>query len=80
MERERLPRFKIGDLVRCWYTFYYYQYYQYDDFDDSPVYGIVIDIDYAEYDEEIFDDIIYVVFCMDGIYRFFVEEEVYRIS
>ena len=79
-KKSRQPRYKIGDLVRCWYTFYFYQYYKYDDLEDEPVYGIVIDIDYAEYDEELFDDIIYVVFCMDGIYRFFVEEEVYKVS
>jgi len=60
------------------HQFYYSAYY--DDYEHHPRYGIIVEVDYAHYDSEWFYDIIYVVFCTDGEYRFFTEEEVYKIA
>ena len=71
----------MGDFVKCWYTWYqYYHYYLESDEHDKPVYGVIVEVDYAHYDDEWFHDIIYVVFCTDGMYRFFVQEEVFKLS
>ena len=76
-----VPRYAVGDFVKCWYTWYqYYHYYLEHEDDDKPVYGVIVDVDYAQYEEDWFHDIIYVVFCTDGIYRFFVQEEVWKIA
>ena len=82
MDHEQpVPRYKVGDFVRCWYTLYQYYHYYLEDLDDhDPVYGIIIEVDYAQYDDDWAHDIIYVVFCTDGIYRFFVEEEVWKMA
>ena len=75
------PRYAVGDFVKCWYTWYqYYHYYLESDEHDKPVYGVIVEVDYAHYDDEWFHDIIYVVFCTDGMYRFFVQEEVFKLS
>ena len=77
---EPIPRYAVGDLVRCRYTFYQFYYPQYiDEFDDPPYYGIVVDVDVAQY-EDWPGESIYVVYCVDGSYRFFVEEELAKIS
>ena len=76
------PRFVVGDLVRCWYTLYQHYYYHLNNWEDDeqPVYGVIIDIEYAQYDDGWDYDVIYVVYCLDGVYRFFVEEELWKIA
>jgi heat shock protein HspQ len=74
-------RYAIGDFVRCRYTFYQFYYPHYaEDFDDEPpYYGIVVDVDVAQY-EDWPGEVVYVVFCTDRMYRFFVEEELTKLS
>jgi len=75
------PRYQVGDFVKCWYTLYqYYYYYMDEEEDNQPVYGIIVEVDYAKYESDWFTDILYVVFCTDGMYRFFVEQEVWKIA
>jgi hypothetical protein len=78
------PRYQVGDLVKCWYYFYqyfYYPTYHNDDDDYTPFHGVIVDIDYAEYAHDYDDniEILYIVFCTDGSYRFFTEDEVFKI-
>ncbi len=75
-------KYKIGNLVSCRYTFYQYYYVWYDDEEPETTYGIIVDIDYAVWSEKIYadTDILYVVFCLDGVYRFFVEEELVLLA
>tara|TARA_R110002020_G_scaffold256852_1_gene470518 strand:- start:2313 stop:2567 length:255 start_codon:yes stop_codon:yes gene_type:complete len=77
-----IPRYKIGDLVRCMYDLYQYFYavYSDDEYENTPIYGIIVDVDYAMYSEIFGYDVLYVVLCMDGIYRFFTEDEIYQIE
>jgi len=79
-EYEPAARYAVGDLVRCRYTFYpfYYPYYE-DDFDEPPYYGIIVEVDIAEWNEWP-AEYIYVVYCTDHSYRFFVEEELFKLS
>lgn len=73
-------RFTVGDLVRCRYTLYQFYYPNYsDDYDEAPYHGVVVDVDLAEY-EDWPGEVIYVVYCTDGAYRFFVEEELKKLS
>tara|TARA_B100000212_G_scaffold337070_1_gene311346 strand:+ start:896 stop:1159 length:264 start_codon:yes stop_codon:yes gene_type:complete len=80
------PRYKVGDLVRCLHVYYNYHYYygwKYDQESESDeyFYGIVIDVDYACWDgyEDDFE-IIYIIYCTDGVKRFFSEDEVQKLS
>ena len=78
-------RFKIGDLVRCWYFYYnynhYYGYYPHGQVDDEvTLYGVVVEIDYAYWDDQGDHETIYVVYCTDGVRRFFAENEMDKIS
>ncbi len=77
------PRYQVGDFVRCWYYYYqyfYYPMYPYDEEDEAmPFHGVIVDIDYAEYDSEYNIEIIYIIYCTDGSYRFFTEDEVLKI-
>jgi len=78
----RIPkaRYSVGDLVRCRYTFYQFYYPQHEDeFDEPPYFGIVVEVDYAQY-EDWPGETIYVVYCTDRSYRFFVEEELVKLS
>ena len=80
-ENQPAPRFKVGDFVQCWYTLYQYYYYYLEEHDENqPVHGIIVEVDYVNFDDEWLADIIYVVFCTDGVYRFFVEEEIRKIA
>lgn len=74
-------RFAIGDFVHCRYTYYqfYYPFYDDDDYYDDSHYGIVVEVDFAKFDEWPGENI-YVVFCTDRIYRFFAEEELTKLS
>ncbi len=80
-----IPRYKLGDFVRCvhiYYNYYYYYSYHSDEPSEGDFYhGIILDIDYACWDgyEEDYE-IIYVVYCTDGTKRFFSEDEVDKLS
>jgi len=74
------PQYKVGDFVRCSYSFYQYYYYYYDEDSSVSIHGIVVDIEYAQYEGGWEPDIIYIVYCTDGVYRFFVEEEIRKLS
>jgi hypothetical protein len=79
------PRYKLGDFVRCAHVYYNYHYYfslNYSEPDDEDYYhGIILDIDYACWDgyEEDYE-VLYIVYCTDGIKRFFSEDEVSRLA
>tara|TARA_B100000530_G_C15695887_1_gene384044 strand:- start:150 stop:386 length:237 start_codon:yes stop_codon:yes gene_type:complete len=70
------PKYKIGDFVRCTYDLIDFYFYLYEDNDYSyfKYYGIIIDVAYEEtwYDMEA----VYKVYCMDGCFRFFLEDEI----
>ena len=72
-------RFGVGDLVQCRYTYYQFYYPYYGDHEEEIYYGIVVEVDYAKFDEWPGENI-YVVFCTDRIYRFFAEEELVKLS
>ena len=69
------PKYKIGDFVRCNYAFYDF-YYLYTEIGYSylPHYGIIADL---AWDEDWFRvETVYKIYCMDGEYRFFLEDEI----
>jgi|TARA_R110000787_G_scaffold175296_1_gene287792 hypothetical protein len=73
-------RFAIGDLVRCQYVLYQFYYPNYSDEDEeSFYYGIIVNVDVAEY-EDWTKEVTYLVYCTDGPCRFFVEEELAKLS
>ena len=74
------PRYSVGDLVRCSYEFYQYYYSVWDLETAAPHYGVIVEIDFATYNEIFGYEILYVVLCLDGSQRFFTEEEIYKIS
>tara|TARA_Y100000593_G_C4241710_1_gene302480 strand:+ start:749 stop:985 length:237 start_codon:yes stop_codon:yes gene_type:complete len=69
------PLYKIGDFVRCKYDFYDFYTYLYgeDEYVHLPFYGIIVDLAWDDgwYDMEV----VYKVYCMDGVERFFLEDE-----
>jgi hypothetical protein len=71
-------QYEIGQLVKCGYDTY--EFFKYIFPDDPPVpatyYGIVIT---AEHESYFFGGIIYEVYCIDGNYRYFLEEELESI-
>ena len=76
----KLPRYAVGDLVSAVYDMYYhYMSPFYEDAHRDPFIGIVVEIDYAMYSEIFGYEIIYLVLCMDGIQRYFAEEEIMKI-
>ena len=73
-------RYAVGDLVQCRYAFYqFYLPYCEDDLDEPPYYGVIVEIERAEHEEWPAEQI-YVVYCTDNSYRFFVQEEVLKLS
>ena len=68
------PRYKIGDFVRCGYDVYDFYFYVYEEYPYFRHYGIIIDLtdDEGWYDMEA----VYKVYCMDGLFRFFLEDEI----
>ncbi len=70
------PRHKIGDFVVCKYHFYDFYNYIYDDDDYyfMHYYGIIVDMAW----ETNWDDLetVYKVYCLDGEFRFFLEDEI----
>ena len=80
-----VPRYALGDFVRCVHVYYnYHYYYGYHNEDHEPhnyYYGIIVDIDYASWGNyEIEHETLYIVHCTDGVRRFFTEDEVYKLS
>jgi len=80
------PKYKVGDFVSCVHLYYNYHYYYGHAHYDQPevhdfYHGMIVDIDYAcwnGYEEEM--EIIYIIYCTDGIRRFFSEEEITKLS
>jgi len=70
------PKYKIGTFVRCNYDFAWFYAYVYgdDEYIHLPYYGIIVDLAWDDgwYDMEV----VYKVYCMDGVYRFFLEDEI----
>jgi hypothetical protein len=71
------PRHKIGDFVKCSYSLIDFHFYLYGDEDSMPYfkyYGIVMDHTYDGWWDEM--EPVYKIYCMDGICRFFLEDEI----
>jgi hypothetical protein len=78
MTLEIPPRYKIGDLVKGYYDVVEY-YYWYDDTNDYMVSthtGVVVEVDY---EIEYFEDYVYTILCLDGVKRFFIENELVKL-
>ena len=72
---EHVPLFKKGSFVKCSYQHFDYYSYMYgeDDWPYFKYYGIVVGY---EWDESWYElEMVYKVYCMDGNYRFFLEDE-----
>jgi hypothetical protein len=72
---EAPPKYKIGDFVKCSYDFFdFYSYLYGEEHPYFPLYGIITDL---AWDETWFEmETVYKVYCMDGHYRFFLEDEI----
>ena len=72
------PKYKIGDFVRCGYDLMDFYTYIYENDEDDYLYfrfyGIVVDVAWEE--TWLFYETVYKVYCIDGLYRFFLEDEV----
>jgi hypothetical protein len=72
--------FEVGDLVACRYDLHHFFYCVFGPDDHAPIpvfYGIVVA---REEGTPYFDEYIYEIYCTDGTYRYFLEDEVYTIS
>jgi len=78
--QERTPSFKIGDLVVGAYDFMEYLYFKSlypDDVPEPPTYvGVVTNADFQPY---YFGEWIYAVLCVDGLTRYFLEDEIAKL-
>ena len=76
------PRFKVGELVRCWYDFlpYYGNItpFGYEEEAVAATHGLIVEVEYAMFSEVYGYEILYVVLGLDGKCRYFAEEEVRR--
>jgi hypothetical protein len=71
-EYTELP-YKIGDFVRCAYDFSHFFSCWYDEEAAfMPFHGVVVDV---SYDEGWYMESVYQIYCLDGRYRFFLEDE-----
>jgi len=73
--QENAPLFKKGEFVQCSYQYYDYFSYIYGEHDYPyfKFYGIVVDF---EWDRSWYNlEMVYRVYCMDGNYRYFLEDE-----
>jgi len=72
------PKFKKGQFVRCVYEFvdmYTYLYgTEHGDYPFLPFYGIIVEI--AAEDHWFEMETVYKVYCLDGLYRFLLEDEI----
>jgi hypothetical protein len=73
-----LPKYKIGDFVKCAYDFYDFYSYLYDeeDYVHFRFYGVVTDISQDEEGLSFLTETVYHVYCLDGLHRFFLEDEI----
>ena len=68
-------KYKVGDFVRCHYDFFeFYSYFYEEEYTYLPYYGIVVNI--ATDVDWITMEVVYKVYCLDGQYRFFLEDEI----
>jgi len=78
MEDNIKPKYKIGDFVRCdydLYDFYAALYADDDDYPYFPFYGIVIHVTTDPEACWLTTEALYQVYCLDGMHRFFLEDE-----
>ncbi len=68
-------KYKIGDFVRCFYDFRdFYSYFYDDEYHYFPYYGIIVDL---AWEDDFYDlETVYKVFCLDGQFRYFLEDEI----
>lgn len=67
------PFFKPGAFVRCAYDFHQFFSYWYEEKSSFiPFHGVIVDI---VMDEGWAGESVYQVYCLDGQYRFFLEDE-----
>jgi hypothetical protein len=73
------PKYKVGALVKCSYDFYdfYSYFYDEDDYPYLPFYGIVVDLAWDQTWHNM--EAVYKVYCFDGYYRFFLEDEIHQV-
>ena len=72
--------FEVGDLVACQYDLHHFFYYIFGPDDDTPVplfHGVVVA---REDGTPYFDEYVYEIYCTDGKYRYFLEDEVHAIA
>lgn len=66
-------KYNIGDFVSCSYDFYNFFSSWYEERGLTlPHHGVVVDI---IYDDVWYLEVVYHVYCLDGQYRFFLEDE-----
>ena len=72
------PKYEIGQLVKCGYDTYEFFRYVFPDEDAAPVFyhGIIVRV---ELEDHFFGAVIYQVYCTDGRYRYFLEDELEEI-
>ena len=70
------PNYKVGDFVKCRYDFYDFYSYVYgeNDYHFMQYYGIIVNSAWENNWDEI--ETVYKVYCMDGQFRFFLEDEI----
>jgi hypothetical protein len=78
-----IPKYKVGDFVRCSYELHDFYYYLYGDDDDSypyfRFYGVIVDVVLNDEYWHFSTETVYHVYCLDRLYRFFLEDEVVRV-
>ena len=74
----KTSKYKIGDLVRCFYGFFefYSYFYEGDEYMYLPFYGIVVELETNWLGMET----VYKISCLDGEYRFFLEDEIEKTN
>jgi len=73
-----VPKYKIGDFVQCAYDLYDFYAELYNDIEDNPYfpfYGIIVNVTTVEEAWWHSVEPVYQVYCLDGIHRFFLEDE-----
>ena len=73
------PKFEKGQLVRCYYDLHDFFYHVFGDEVGAPTlyHGIVIEV---ETEEHFFGATLYEIYCTDGKYRYFLEEEIEAVT
>jgi hypothetical protein len=72
------PKFKKGQFVRCVYHFIDFYTYLYESDDGEypylPFYGIIVEVAAEDHWYEM--ETVYKIYCLDGLYRFLLEDEI----